>query len=442
MAPLYFIFSIGNLMDIRVSPCNRLEGTITAQPSKNYTTRYLLASALAEGESLVRRPAKSDDAAALISCLRALGAEIVEQGDGCRVRGFGRRPRNPGVINPHNAGAVLRFLLGTGALLPEVRFITDFPESLGKRPNADILDALAQLGVKSESDNGRLPITLYGGNLRGGKITVSGEKSSQFLSSLLFLAPLIGERVEIAVVGNLKSKAAVWQTLDVIREAGIDIKADDALASFVIEGGQRYQPRVYEVNGDWPGSAAVLAAAAVSPESDVAINGLCGDRQGERAIVDVLAAMGADIAFENRSARVRGGGMLRSVEFDGDKATDAVLAMVGAACLAQGTSRFFNVENLRLKECDRIAEPLGELAKLGVRASEKRDEIIIEGNPAGFAGGMALNGRGDHRVIMLLTIVGIRTQKGIIIEGAEHIAKSYPDFFRHMESLGAKFEYI
>lgn len=429
-------------MKVRVYPCHRLEGRLTAQPSKNYTTRYLLAAALAEGESIVRRPARSDDAAALISCLRAIGAEIKETGDDCIIRGFGRHPKNPGTLNPGNAGTVLRLLLGTASLLPEVRFITDYPDSLGRRPNQDLLDALSYLGVRSESVEGRLPITLRGGRLHGGEVFVSGEKSSQYLSSILFLAPLIGEAVEIHVTGGLKSGAAVLTTLDVMREAGISVEASPDLVHFKVPGGQEFQPGTHVVNGDWPGSAAILAAAAVCPESNVIVEGLSEDRQGERAIVQVLADMGADILFENGQVQVRGVRTLHGVEFDGDRATDAVLAMVGAASFARGRSRFYNVDNLRIKECDRISEPVKELSRLGASCSEKRDEIIIDGNPDGYEGGFDVDGHNDHRVIMLLTILGLRTQKGITIHGAEHIGKSYPDFFKHLKMLGAHFDFL
>ncbi len=429
-------------MKARIYPGNRLVGSLRAQPSKNYTTRYLLVSALADGESIVRCPAKSDDAFALIECLRMLGGELIETEETCIVHGFGRHPRNPGTLNPHNAGAVLRLLLGTASLLPQVRFVTDYAESLGNRPNRDLLDALSQLGVQTESVVGQLPITIRGGHLHGGRVTVSGEKSSQYLSSLLFLAPLIGETVEIQVTGGLKSKPAVHTTLDVMREAGIRVDAAPDLMHFVIPGGQEYKPSTYEVNGDWPGASAIMSAAAVCPSADVTIERLYQDAQGERAIVDVLREMGAEVSYDGSNVHIIGGKPLSAIEFDGDRATDAVLAMVGAACFAKGTSRFYNVENLRLKECDRISEPLSELCRLGVESEEKAGEIIIIGNTAGYEGGIEVDGRCDHRVIMMLTIVGMRTRKGITIRGAQHVSKSYPNFFRDLKSLGAQIEFV
>lgn len=434
----------------------QLSGSIWAQPSKNYTTRFLLAAALANGESIVRNVATSEDATSLQRCLNALGAHIELRGrfypedatDGVPqidafVKGTGGdfRLRDDVPLNVGNAGAVLRFLLAVCARLPRVTFVTDRPDSLGKRPNGDLLDALEQLGCRAESANGCLPITLYGGNLRGGRVEISGARSSQFLSGLLFLAPLIGEPVDIVVKDRLVSKAPVRQTLEVLERCGVRVDAAPDLMRFKIEP-QHYAAGEYRVNGDWPGSAAILAAAATT-RSRVQVRGLRDDNQGEKLAAQVLRQMGAQIECDHDNVAIRGSELV-GVEFDGDLATDAVLALVGAACFARGRSRFYNVANLRIKECDRISEPLAELRKIGVRCWEGKelgdrdpDAIIIEGNPDGYEGGVEVDGRGDHRVIMLLSIVGLGCRRGLRIRGAQHVAKSYPLFFEHLRQLGA-----
>jgi len=424
-------------MIARVFPCQRLEGLVHAPSSKNYTTRYLLVAALAEGESLVRFPAVSDDADAMIHCCQALGAEMEPVPDGLRIRGFGRSPKNPGALNPGNAGAVLRFLFAPAAFLREVKFVTDYPHSLGKRPQGPLLEALEQVGVFSMSQEGHLPITLFGGHPRGGYVQISGATSSQYLSSLLFLTPLLEEDSEIEVAGGLKSKPLVRTTLAVLAEAGIQVEASADLLHFHVPGGQRYRAGTYTVPGDYPGAAALLAAGAVVP-SEMTVDRLRpDDEQGEKAIVDVLGGMGADIAREANRVTVRGGQPLHGIEFDGDQATDAVLAMCAAASLAKGRSRFHNVENLRYKECDRISDFRTELLKVGVHVDEKRDEILITGNPQGYPGGAEIEAHHDHRVIMALTIVGLRCERGLAIWESEEVAKSYPAFFNDLRSLGA-----
>ncbi|MDF2630964.1 MAG: 3-phosphoshikimate-carboxyvinyltransferase [Symbiobacteriaceae bacterium] len=446
-----------NFMDVQVYPAGRLAGTINPPGSKNYTTRYLLAAALAEGESVIHHPADSEDSEALQRCLLDLGATLRREEDRMIVRGFGVYPRRVERLDPGNAGAVLRFLMAVcAATLPQVTFVTRYAESLGKRPQQDLLDALAQLGVRSMSRDGRLPITLFGGGLRGGTVRVSGEISSQYTSALLFAAPLIGEPVTIEVLGDLKSKPPIRQTLRVLGEAGIKVEVAPDLRRFHILAGQRYLPREYVVPGDYPGAAAIMSAAAVV-ESDVVIERLfADDEQGEREAIDVLRTMGADIEHDpvTYRVRIRGGRPLHGATFDGDRFTDAVPALAAAATVAAGTTVFENVENLRYKECDRISDYGAELRKVGASVEEERAKLIIHGRPDGLTGceepgdgadqqsPTVVDSRIDHRVIMGLTIAALRSAAPIIIRDAHHVATSYPAFFDNLRSLGVRIDIV
>ncbi|MDO7905289.1 3-phosphoshikimate 1-carboxyvinyltransferase [Paenibacillus sp. JX-17] len=428
-------------MDVIVTPTPTLQGTIGALSSKNYTTRYLLVAALAEGTSTIYYPAHSEDSDAMRRCIQDLGASLEEDEEKIVITGFGSRPRNVKELNVGNAGAVLRFLMGIAALSENVTFVNTYPDSLGKRPHDDLIVSLQQLGVQVEHREGKLPITISGGAPKGGKITVSGSVSSQYLSALLFLTPLLSEDSEIEVLHDLKSKVVIGQTLEVLEQAGIVIHASDDYMHFKVPGRQAYQPRTYTVQGDYPGSAAVLAAAAVT-RSDVTVERLMErSKQGERAIVDVLRQMEVPLTHENDTVHVQGNGRLKAIEFDGDAATDAVLAMVAAACFAEGTSRFYNVENLRYKECDRITDYLAELTKAGAKVEERQAEIIVHGQPEGVEGGVEINAHYDHRVIMALTVVGLRSHKPLVIRDAHHVAKSYPQYFDHLRALGASVEW-
>lgn len=429
-------------MDLIVRPTAELKGEIGALSSKNYTTRYLLVAALAEGTSTVYYPAHSEDSDAMRRCIADLGAVLEEDDEKIVITGFGKHPKDVKELNVGNAGAVLRFLMAIASLCPDVTFVNTYPDSLGKRPHSDLIEALSSMGVEIEHNDGRLPIRLRGGAPKGGKIRVSGEVSSQYLSALLFLTPLLEEDSEIEVFGDLKSKVVIGQTLEVIEQAGITIHASADYMSFKVPGRQSYQAREYTVQGDYPGSAAVLAAAAVT-KSDVKIHRLMErSKQGERAIVDVLQMMDVPLSHRDNTVHVLGNGRLRPVEFDGDAATDAVLAMVAAAVFADGTSRFYNVENLRYKECDRITDYLNELKKAGAQVEERQSEIIVHGRPSGLEGGATINAHYDHRVIMALTVVGLRCRKPLLIKDAHHVAKSYPQYFDHLAALGASVEWV
>ncbi len=430
-------------MRARVHYTESLSGTLSPPSSKNYTARYLLAAALAEGESLIHHPARSEDADALVRCLRLLGAgireEVDDDGRHLRVRGFGTRPASPGVLDVGNAGAVSRLLMGVGAMLPEVRFETSFADSLGRRPHDELFAALDQLGARVESAGGRLPATIRGGALRGGTVRVSGARSSQFLSSLLFLAPLVGEDLAIEVTDGLVSRPLVLTTLEVLGSAGIEVETAEDLLSFRIPGGQSYQPREYSVNGDYPSAAAILAAGALTNGS-IAVERLFEDRQGERAVLDWLTRTGAAISHDGERVRLKGHDGLRGADFDGDQATDAVLAMLPVAAHARGTSRFHGIGNLRLKECDRIAVPVRELRRFGVDCDEERAAIVVRGRPEGYEGGHEAGTYHDHRVAQMLAIMGLRSLEGVAVRDAQTVGKSYPGFFPDLIGLGARID--
>jgi len=407
----------------------------------------LWTSALAEGESHLEPVVSSDDARAMLHCVGELGASVTGGGLGSGwlgLRGFGASPRMPALLNPDNAGAVLRFLIGVSAIAGPVHFKTSRMDSLGKRPNGDLLDALQRWGVEFSQRNeaGTLPIVASGPiGAFSPEVAVSGEISSQFLSSLLMIAPAVakkrGRPVAIVVTGDLKSRPAVETTLDVLRARGIAVEVDGRFSRFEIQPGD-FRPGPCRVNGDWPGAAAILCAAAAVPGSQVRIEGLARDAQGERHIVEVLRQMGCSIKQDENAVELRAPVRLRAIErLDGDLMTDAIPPLMAVCAVAEGTSRVENVENLRHKECNRIDDPLGELRKLGVVSRSGQSWFEIDGRPDGFEGGTVLNGHKDHRVIFLLCIAGLRSRCPVTVSTASHIAKSFPGFFDDMRRLGA-----
>ena len=423
-----------------VHPAGELRGELRAQPSKNYTTRYLLAAALARGETRVVGAATSEDAAAMLRCLQDWGAGVTLSGDDVVVQGFGAAPRAGVTLNPGNAGAVARFLMGVAALTRDTVFVTDYPESLGRRPQGDLLDALQRLGARVSSAGGRFPLSVSG-PVQGGRVEVSAERSSQYASALLFLAPLLPGGLELHLTGVIKSHAPLRQTLDTLSAFGVAYHAGDDLSRITVPGAQSYRAGRVTVPGDYPGSAALLAAAALRPGELRLSNLREHDLQGEREAVAVLQEMGADLVREGDTLVVRGGRPLRAVTRDGDGFTDAVQALSAAAAVAEGTTTWENVSTLRLKECDRISDTRHELQRLGIGAQETPDSLSITGTGR-IAGGVSADGHGDHRMIMLLTVLGLRAEAPVRITGAHHIRKSYPLFFRHLETLGAHFEYL
>jgi 3-phosphoshikimate 1-carboxyvinyltransferase len=431
--------------------------------SKYFTLRYLLNALLAEGESVIESPALSDDTAVLTRAMRALGAtarwERAGAGGGdaagwnLRVVGVGGRPQRPadGALRMGNAGAVLRLLLGIGTLLPEMRFETDHPDSLGQRPNADLLDALRALGltVEAREPGGRLPITLRGGPPRGGAVRVSGRNSSQYLSALLYLAPLLADGLTISVTDGLRSQPLVRATLRALADAGIHIEAADDLLAFRVAGGQRFQPRAYHVPGDTP-SAAALLAAALTLGAPLRLSGLATRDDDLRALLaacDTLglplverpteAAPDAPLTLAGGPAMQRPGWRAATRRIDGDAIIDSVPALAALACFIPGETRFERVATLRLKESDRIGDLCAEFARAGADVTPLPDAIIVRGRPGVLPGGVTVDAHDDHRLAQALAILATRCQRGLTITGASAVAKSYPWFFDDLRGLGA-----
>ncbi len=414
--------------------------------------RYILAAFLASGVSTIYNSAISDDTDVLLQACSQLGAHIhIENQDNGRqilfIRGTGGVLRTPqgATIDVGNAGAVLRLLLGICALSPEaITFTTPYPESLGRRPNADLLQALAQLGatIESQATEGTLPIKIRGGQIHGGKVRISGKKSSQYISALLFLAPLLEAGLEIEIIDELTSASFLDLTIQVLEEAGITIITGERYRQYVVPGMQQYQPREYTIPGDYPSTAALLAAVAIARGEITLSNLQPGDANGE-AILKVFSEMGVDITRTENTITARCSRPLNGIVVDGNQTIDSVPVIAAAACFANSTSRIYNVANLRLKESDRINDLASELNKAGCRVIPSTDSIEIY--PAavnGIEGGVDLDAHADHRLIEAFVAVGLGSNHPITVSNAFHIAKSYPRFFDDLIELGAKIERV
>lgn len=433
---------------IQICPSRGLSGELLPPSSKYHTLRYILAAFLAGSESVVNYPALSDDTTVLIAACRALGACIEEQKqpDGrlvLRVQGTGGTLSIPpgGELSVGNAGAVARLLLGICALAPgAITLTTPYPESLGRRPNADLLAALRQLGVSVEcmTPEGTLPVTLHGERVHGGLVTISGRQSSQYLSALFFLGPLLAEGLEIEVSDGLTSASFVDLTIQLLATAGIHISALERYHRYRIPGGQHYQPGVYTIPGDYPSAAALLGAVSVAG-GEVTLHNLAEDDPSGAAVLDAFAAMGVEITRAGSTLRARVAGPLRGICLDGNRVIDSVPVIAAAASFARTPSHIFNVANLHLKESDRIQDLADELNRLGCRVTPLPDAIEIQPVESGqVQGGVAVEAHADHRLVQALAIAGLGCAEPIVIQHAQHIAKSYPHFFSDLAKLGVE----
>ncbi len=423
-----------------VRKADGLAGTVTPPGAKSGTVRALLCATLARGTSTVVRPGDGANIAAMAAACERLGARIDRADDQeWTIAGAGGRLPEECEFSAGNSGIVLRLLAAVGGHAHRWEVTAAVPDSLGRRGNAELAMALGQLGCYCHGQGADIRPPLVAGRRGareswGGAADVAVGRSTQFLSGLLYLAPLAGGRVVIHAHGTPSAPGMVRVTLAALAAAGIVVEHDEALGRFVVPAGQEYRPARFAATADGSSAAGLLAAAAAVPGSRVRISGFHADGQGSDAMAETVARMGAEVREHDATLTVCGTEHLRPVQVDGARFPDGVLPLAALACYARGTSVFYNVEPLRHKECDRISDFLRQLAAAGAQVSERRDAIVIHGTGR-LPGGGAVSGCHDHAVVMALAVAGLRADAPLRIDGAEAVAQTYPGFFAALAGL-------
>ncbi len=426
-------------MNLRISRSARVDGTVVIPGSKSHTIRALFIASLADGESIIRAPLRSKDAASALSACRAFGAEITDEADRFRVRGFGGKPNVPDdVVDVGNSGTTMNFSIGTAALARGISVLTG-DEQIRRRPVDPLIHALNELGIdaRSTKDNGKPPVVIDGARREGSSRRCEVDANvSQYLSSLLIHAPLFEADTDIDVI-RLSEAPYVEMTLWWLDKLGIRYE-NDSFEHFHIYGNQRYHPFDITIPGDFSSATffAVLAAASCSKISMKNLD--MTDVQGDKEVLRMLERMGARVSVEKDGVSVAGG-TFTGMEIDLNSTPDAICAMAVAGCFAEGETRIVNVPQARLKETDRISVMTKELAKMGADIEELDDGLIVRHSRLK---GAELNGHGDHRVVMSLAVAGMLAEGVTTISGAEAAGVTFPEFVGLARDCGGKIETV
>ena len=393
--------------------------------SKSLTNRALLTATLAEGKSRLSGCLHSVDTEAMMMSLRALGVAITPAGETnlAVVGSAGRFAPFDGTLNCVNAGTATRFLTAAMSIVPGTQ-IVDGNARMRERPIQDLVDALKPLGVEIDAPSGCPPVTVSSSKLRGGKTTIPGHISSQFLSAVLLVSPYAEEPVAIEVSGDLVSIPYVDLTLDVMHAFGARA-ANDNYKRFEIQP-SRYTGREYAVEPDIS-SACYWFALAAATAGRITVRGVKrNSRQADIRLLDVLERMGAKVISEPDAVTVIGPERLKAAgTLDMHHFSDQVMTAAVLAALADGTTTISNVEVVRHKETDRIAATATELSRTGIQVEEHPDGLTIVG---GVPKAAEIHTYDDHRMAMSFSILGTRTPGTVILDPG-CTAKTYPTFF-------------
>jgi 3-phosphoshikimate 1-carboxyvinyltransferase len=404
-------------------------GKAAAPSSKSYTIHGLICAALTEGKSEIISPLASDDTTAAINVLKKVGVNIRQQKTSWKVDG-GNFKAPTGDLFCGDSAATLRFMTAFGAIIPGVSHLTAGP-SLSRRPVKVLIDALQKLGVKCSASGDLPPVTVEGGKFAGGITSLPGNISSQYVSALLHIAPFAKEGMTVKLTTPLESRPYVMMTLETMHWFGINAVFDENLDKFEISH-QKYRPTKYHVEGDWSSASYLLSLGAMAGEIEV--NNLdMQSLQGDRMLLQFLRDMGAHTVAGRNSINIVKSN-LKAIKADLTDCIDLLPTMAVLAAAAEGTSVFTGIVRARIKESDRVAAVVEGLTRMGIRVETDTKRIKITG---GKPKGALIDSKGDHRIAMAFSLLG--TVAGdTVIDGAECVTKTYPEYWDVLQNLGVK----
>ena len=418
-----------------IVPVANIDATITVPGSKSLTQRAPIAAALAEGSSSLVGALHSEDTEYSSRALVQLGVAI-DKGEEWRVDGRG------GQIAPSsqplylgNNGTATRFLTSVVAL-GNSTFVIDGDERMRQRPIGPLMSALRGWGVDIRAEDGGdcPPLVIAAQGLAGGRTILPEGKSSQYLSSLLLVAPYARTPAFLEVQGPILSKPYVAMTLSVMADFGVFVECAKDFSSFAIPQGC-YRGRRYAIEGDASNASYFWAAAAVCGGRVTVSNVPVPSLQGDAMLVPLLGRMGCTVERCGAGLRLIGAERLEGITIDMGNMPDVVPTLAVVAAFAHGTTVIENIAHLRIKECDRLSAVARELSRMGATVEERDAALIIHGKGGVDLHGAEIDTYSDHRMAMCFAVAGLKVP-GVKITGPECVAKSFPDFWERFALLG------
>ena len=416
---------------IEIHPAQIRKAEVMVPGSKSYTHRMLIASALSNGTCTLYNGLKSEDTRLTAAALKQLGVDIEMKSDRFIVHGAsGHFTACKESIYLGNSGTSMRFMTAVAALGEGTYQLTG-SQRMQERPIQDLIDGLNQFGVSARSlyYNGCPPVEIEGGRVEGGNIQLNCEKSSQFLSALLLMAPYTETGLDITITHGPVSYPYIDMTVAVMDMFGVDVLRE-AYQRFTVPGGRVYCSGDYAVEPDASQAGYFWAAAAING-ADIKVKGITREsNQGDVRLAALLEAMGSKVVYDSDGIRVIGG-PLKAIETDMADIPDMVPTLAVAAAFAEGTTIIENVAHLAEKESNRLAAVTAELAKMGIEARCTDSGLMVKGgNPRGAR----IETYGDHRIAMSFALTGLRVP-GVVIEDERCVDKSFPEFWDVFRSL-------
>lgn len=416
----------------------KLSGEVSIPPSKSMAHRAVICASLSKGKSIIENIDFSDDIIATIDGMEAFGAKIVRKHRCVEIEGIFREENNKRKdkfkIDCNESGSTLRFLVPISLLFnKETNFIGR--GNLGKRPLEIFYNIFDKQNIQYSYKENELDLKIKG-LLESDTFSVRGDISSQFITGLMFVLPLLEKDSKIVIETELQSKGYIDLTIQAMKEFGVEV-INRNYKEFIIRGNQEYKEKEYRVEGDYSQGAFFLCADAIG-NTVISLDLKENSLQGDKEVIDILERMG--VVFKRIKSAIGGKAkVLNGTIIDAKGCPDVIPVLSVVAALSKGVTKIVNGERLRIKECDRLKAIYLELTKLGAEIEEQEDGLIIHGVEE-FKGGVQVWSHKDHRIAMMLAIASTRCKNPIVLKDYECVSKSYPHFFEDFEKLGGKID--
>ncbi len=419
----------------RINPKNNINSTILIPGSKSLTHRALIAAGLANGKSRLKSFLSCEDTLYTANTLKKLGINITLNADIaeiCGKSGVFESSANIQQIELGNSGTSYRLLLSVAALA-RGKYLLTGTERMKERPVAYLGDALKTLGVDLiyQEKNGYPPVLINASGIKGGRVIIRGDISSQYISSLLLSGPYAESDLIIEISGELVSRPYIDLTLDVMSSFGVNVENDN-YRKFKVASGQCYRAQDFVIDGDVSSASYFWGAAAITGGTVKTENiHPYKTRQGDIGLLDVLSRMGCEIEQSKDSVTVSGASLM-GISIDMGSMPDMVPTLAVIALFAEGRTTITNVSHLRHKESDRIADTANEIRRIGGRVDELEDGLVIHGEEK--LSGAEIDPHDDHRLAMSFAMAGLMVPD-IVIKDEDCVKKSFPTFWNLWEKL-------
>jgi 3-phosphoshikimate 1-carboxyvinyltransferase len=409
---------------------------INVPGSKSITNRVLIISALAQGTTRLENFLKSNDTEAMVQCLKELGVEIQTNAEIVSVVGVdGTFKSVTGKLFANQSGTTGRFIL-PALLVSSGKFEVDGDTQLRNRPFGEVASFYKQLGVSFKAQDSKLPFTVDTTGLTFKdeiEITIDGSKSSQFLSGILMVAPVLGKPVKIKITGDLVSTSYVHMTIKIMECFGAKVSWRNDVIEIQPTG---YVGRDYIIEPD-ASSASYFFALGANLSEGIEIEGLTKNSlQGDVQFVELLQKMGAIVDYRENSIFIKSSGQLNGVSVDMEDFSDTMPTLAAVAPLCKTPVTITGVEFIRHKESDRIQAMFNELTKLGVKVTENQDGLYIEPSEVKVASNIELETYDDHRIAMSLgALLKLSNNELGIIKNPSCVNKTFPTFWDELKKI-------